>query len=199
MVAAVAKAPEKNKVPGSPQVLGDFLSQWHRGKQPPFNLLQRTICNRSHVEAACYWQDFLGKMKVCVKTTTNKKPNQSTEPFLNFLNFFKPTCWGRREVGHHRAPTSDLENIEDKILIKKSCCFRSQDGGVLRLGGRWPHVSPVWSSVLANCDSSQASIHWMFQSFNACFVSWKTIVLTYKRHKNQINTLLSNTIYNRGC
>lgn len=40
MVAAVAKAPEKNKVPGSPQVLGD--SSFHRdteGSSPHLTFL----------------------------------------------------------------------------------------------------------------------------------------------------------------
>lgn len=61
--------------------------------------------------------------------------NQGTELLLNALKLIKPTCWGLGGKGgkYHRAPTSDLENIEDKILIKKSCS-RSQDGGVLRTG-----------------------------------------------------------------
>lgn len=114
----------------------------------------------------------------------------------NSLNLFKPTCRGRKNTTGLQHQT--LKTLRIKYGSKKSCCSRSQDGGVLRLGGRWPHMSPVWSSVSAICDSSQLSIQWMFQSLNACFVSWKTVVLTYKRHKNQINTLLSNTIYNRG-
>lgn len=62
--------------------------------------------------------------------------NQGIELLLNAPNLIKPTCWvvGDKGGKHHRAPTSDLENIEDKILIKKSCCSRSQDDGVLRIG-----------------------------------------------------------------
>lgn len=202
MAAAVAKAPEKSKVPGNPQVLCNSPFHSDTAENSPTEPSWR---DRSQpfppLGCATLVRLFLGKNKT-VKTTT-KETKPSTELFFNFLNLFKPTCWGGKHTRthtiythmctHHRAPTSDLEKWS-----KKSCCSRSPDGGVLRLGARGPH-GPAWSSVSVICDSSPASIHWMFQSLNACFVSWKTIVLTYKRHKNQINTLLSNTIYNRGC
>lgn len=125
-----------------------LLAQRHRGKEPPLNLPDLTVCSLSHARDT--GKGLPGKEWKSMKTTTNRKPKYRTvtkvpKPFqTNMLGAGKK---------HHRAPTSDLDNIEDKILIKKSCCSRSQDG-VFRLGGRWPHVSPVWSSVSAICDSS---------------------------------------------
>lgn len=93
---------------------------------------------------------------------TNRKPNQSTEPFLSHLNLFKPHAWG--EGKDHSAPTSDLENTEDKNVNQSSPVVSglSQDDGAERWSG------PVWSSGHV---TSQPCTHWMFQSLNACFVS----------------------------
>lgn len=105
-----------------------------------------------------------------MRATTNRKPKGRA-----VSEFPKPSQTNMLGVGgggdtiglQHQT----LKTLRTKYGSKKSCCFRSPDGGALRLGGRWPHVSPVWSGVSAICDSSQASIHWMFQSLNAWFVS----------------------------
>lgn len=48
MAAAVAKAPEKSKVPGNPQVLYNSSFHSDRGGLPLFNLPEGTVGSLSH-------------------------------------------------------------------------------------------------------------------------------------------------------
>lgn len=63
-----------------------------------------------------------GENETVHETTTNRKPNQSTEPLPSSLSLFSNHM--RKVRKDHRAPTSDLENMEDTILIKKVLLFQ---------------------------------------------------------------------------
>lgn len=54
MAAAVAKAPEKNKVPENPQVgCGSALAGDAETKSPQLTFSRERVCNLCHASAAC--------------------------------------------------------------------------------------------------------------------------------------------------
>lgn len=138
MAAAVAKAPEENKVPENPQVLCNSSFHNGRGELPTLNLpkwpgLKPFPC-LGHV---WYWHLFLRKNETVYENHHRQKTKTKYRTLLpNSLTLFKPTCQGRKKKKKTTTgfPTSDLENTEDKIWIKNSCCSWSQDGGVLTTG-----------------------------------------------------------------
>lgn len=155
MAAAVAKAPEKNKVPENPQV--PCASSFHngRGKQPPRNL----PWGGGLKPFPCLGHSSWGQMSQSMETTTNRKPKYRTGG--EFPRPFETNTRG--EKNHHRAPTyGTLENTEDKIWIKKVMLFQLPRWWSLR-AGRAVTARESWMERLSHL--------WLFSATHTADVS----------------------------
>lgn len=85
MAAAVAKAPEKNKVPENPQVLCNSSFHNDTGKQLPFNLPKWTGLKPfpclSHVG---FWHLFLGRNETVYENHHKQKTKPKSRTVTKF-------------------------------------------------------------------------------------------------------------------